>query len=249
MFDSLIVSKTSKIQKVAVAFVIVSFTIHFIIIGYMALDAYLTIPEILTPAVTVTFINATAIAPPPPPRAPARKEKQKKEKPKVEKKEVEVPKLRELMVSSEIPDEISTEIEPEAPTLDDMISAGVEGGLEGDVLGGGFGVPDGLVSVPDEFRRFTSEMTRPSKIRAPAPLYPELAKQAGITCVVIVEAKIDTNGNVKDATILRSCPVFEEQFNAAVMDALAQWKFTPATLNGVPVAVRYTLTIKFTFKG
>jgi protein TonB len=245
MFDSLVVSKRSKIQKATIAFAILSFVIHFVVIGAVALDSYLTIPEIIAPAVTVTFVNATAIAPPPPPRAPARKDKPEQKKEEVKKDKPEVPKLRELMVASAIPDEISMEIEPEAPTLDDMIAGGVEGGLDGEALGGGFGVPDGLVSVPDEFRRFTSEMTRPNKIRAPEPIYPELAKQAGISCTVIVEAKIDTNGNVVDASILRSCPVFEEQFNQAVMDVLPRWKFTPATLNGVPVAVRYTLRVSF----
>lgn len=247
MFDQLVVSKKTPFQKLAFAILVLSLVLHFVVIGSLALDAYLTVPEIMAPAVTVTFINATAIAPPPPPRAPARKEQEKKDKPKVEKKEVEVPKMRELMVASEIPDEISEEIQPEAPTIDDVISGGVEGGLTGDEFsGGGFGVPDGLVSVPDEFQRITSDMVKPNKIRAPSPVYPELAKQASISCVVIIEAKIDTNGNIVDATILRSCPVFEEQFNQAVMDVLPQWKFSPALLNGVPVAVRYTLTIKFT---
>jgi len=246
MFDSLIISKKTKLQKAAVAFAVLSFVIHFVVIGSVALDSYLTIPEIMPPAVTVTFLNATALAPPPPPRAPARKEETQEKKPEPQKKEVEVPKLRELMVASAIPDDISVEVQPEAPSLNDMIAGGVDGGLEGDVIGGSeFGVPDGLVSVPDEFRRLTSEMKKPEKIRSPNPVYPELAKQAGIACNVIVEAKIDAGGNVVDATILRSCPVFEEQFNQAVLDVLPQWKFTPAILNGVPVAVRYTLTVSF----
>ncbi|MBN2382924.1 energy transducer TonB [bacterium] len=246
MFDSLIVSKRTKLQKAAIAFAVASLLIHFVVIGSVALDSYLTVPDIMPPAVTVTFLNATAIAPPPPPRAPARKEEQKEQQKQEQKKDVEKPILRELMVASEIPDDISYEVQPEAPSLSDLLSSGVEGGLDGDVLGGAdYGVPDGLVSVPDEFQRFTSEMKKPEKIRAPAPAYPELAKQAGIACNVIVEAKIDAGGNVVDATILRSCPVFEEQFNQAVLDVLPQWKFTPAILNGVPVAVRYTLTVSF----
>lgn len=247
MFDSLVVSKKTPIQKLAIALVVLSVTVHSVIIGYVALDAYLTIPEIIAPAVTVTFVNATAMAPPPPPRAPARKEQEQKKETEAVKKDVEVPRMRELIVASEIPDEIADELEATAPTLDEFISGGVDGGLEGDAIGGstGFGVPDGLVSVPDEFRRLTADMVKPNQIRAPKPVYPELAKQAGITCTVIIEAKIDTNGNIVDASILRSCPVFEEQFNQAVLDVLPQWKFSPALLNGVPVAVRYTLTVTF----
>jgi periplasmic protein TonB len=246
MFDYVVVSKQSPIQKLAIALVVASLTVHFVIIGSVAMDAYLTIPAIMAPAVTVTFINASAAAPPPPPRAPARKEQQEEKKEVEKKKDVEAPKMRELIVASEIPDEIKTEIEPEAPTIDEFVSGGVEGGLEGGIAGSdGFGVPDALVSVPDEFRMVTSDMTKPNKIRGPNPVYPDLAKQAGMTCTVIVEAKIDTNGNVVDARILRSCPVFEEQFNQAVMDVLPQWKFTPAILNGVPVAVRFNLTVTF----
>lgn len=247
MFDTLVVSKKSKIQKLAIFMVVFSVVIHLVVIGSIYLDSYLTIPAIIAPAVTVTFINATAIAPPPPPRAPARKEK-KKDKPKVEKKKdkVEIPKMRELMVSNEIPDEISDEVQPETPTIEDFAKGGVAGGLSGDEMGvGSFGVPDAMVTVPDEFRIMTSEMRKPRKIRAPQPVYPELAKQAGATCVVILEAKIDTNGNVVDATILRPCSVFPDQFNQAIMDVIPLWKFTPATLNGVPVAVRYTLTVRF----
>jgi len=60
--------------------------------------------------------------------------------------------------------------------------------------------------------------------------------------VVILEAVIDTNGDVADARILRSIPMLDQ----AAVDAVRQWRFTPTLLNGVPVQVIMTVTVNFT---
>jgi periplasmic protein TonB len=58
---------------------------------------------------------------------------------------------------------------------------------------------------------------------------------------VIVEATIGPNGNVQDAKVLRSHPLLE----AAALDAVRQWEFTPTLLNGSPVSVVMTVTVDF----
>jgi TonB family protein len=60
------------------------------------------------------------------------------------------------------------------------------------------------------------------------PGYPPLARDSG---VVLVEARIDAGGNVVAATAIRSRPPFD----APAIDALRQWKFTPARVRGTPV--------------
>ena len=59
--------------------------------------------------------------------------------------------------------------------------------------------------------------------------------------MVIVEAVIGVDGSITDVKVLRSIPLLDE----AAVEAVRQWKFTPTTLNGVPVPVVMTLTVNF----
>jgi protein TonB len=82
----------------------------------------------------------------------------------------------------------------------------------------------------------------PTKIRDVRPIYPPEALAAGIQGVVILEAVIDQGGVVSDVRVLRSIPLLDQ----AAVDAVRQWQFTPALLNGVPVSVTMTMTVNFT---
>jgi protein TonB len=62
--------------------------------------------------------------------------------------------------------------------------------------------------------------------------------------VVIVEATIGSDGSVQNARVLRSIPLLD----AAALDAVKQWQFTPTLLNGVPVPVIMTVTVQFTLQ-
>jgi protein TonB len=44
--------------------------------------------------------------------------------------------------------------------------------------------------------------------------------------------------------VLRSVALLD----AAAMDAVRSWRYTPTTLNGVPVAVLMTVTVTFTLQ-
>ena len=90
--------------------------------------------------------------------------------------------------------------------------------------------------------RVTGDVTEPKKIKDVKPVYPRLAESARISGVVIAEIVIDTNGDVRDARILRSIPMLDQ----AALDAIRQWRYTPTTLNGVPVELVMTVTVSFT---
>jgi protein TonB len=59
--------------------------------------------------------------------------------------------------------------------------------------------------------------------------------------VVIIEATIDTDGQVVAARVLRSVPLLDD----AALQAVRQWQYKPATLNGQAVAVLMTVTVRF----
>jgi len=85
-------------------------------------------------------------------------------------------------------------------------------------------------------------MKTPIKVFDAQPVYPEIAKTAGVQGVVITELLIDQEGHVSDARILRSIPLLDQ----AALDAVRQWRFTPTLLNGTPVPVVMTATVQFT---
>jgi protein TonB len=73
------------------------------------------------------------------------------------------------------------------------------------------------------------------------PAYPALARTQHIQGDVRVDALIGVNGRVTSMKVI-SGPTLLHQ---AAMDALRQWKYQPATLDGKPVAMHLTVTIQF----
>jgi protein TonB len=89
--------------------------------------------------------------------------------------------------------------------------------------------------------RLHEGMQPPRKIVDAQPAYPEIAQRARVEGIVIIEAVIDTRGNIDSARVLRSLPLLD----GAALDAVRQWKYTAALLNGVPVPVIVTVTVTF----
>jgi protein TonB len=73
------------------------------------------------------------------------------------------------------------------------------------------------------------------------PTYPSIARSSGIEGSVVVDTAIDAAGNVTTTKVI-SGPAMLRQ---AAVDALRRWKYSPATLNGEPIAVHITVTINF----
>ena len=77
------------------------------------------------------------------------------------------------------------------------------------------------------------------------PAYPRAAITIRKEGTAVVLATIDASGQVVDARILVD-PGFG--LGASARDAVLQFRFRPATLNGRPVAVRYQLTVNFNLR-
>ena len=73
------------------------------------------------------------------------------------------------------------------------------------------------------------------------PGYPAAAMQQGIEAVVMVETRVDADGNVSELRIIKGHPMFDE----AAMNAVRQWRFRPAQLNGQPRQGSVTVTFVF----
>ena len=75
------------------------------------------------------------------------------------------------------------------------------------------------------------------------PIYPPAMREAGLTGVVPIEAIIGRDGTVSSVRVL-SAQVHPD-FAIAALDAVRQWRFTPTLLNGVPVEVVMTVSVRF----
>ena len=94
--------------------------------------------------------------------------------------------------------------------------------------------------------RIGGDVKAPVVISRVEPIYPAEARAARVTGVVIVEAVITADGDVRDVKVLKPLPFGLDQ---AAANAVKQWKFRPATRNGQPVDVIFNLTIAFKLDG
>jgi TonB family protein len=83
----------------------------------------------------------------------------------------------------------------------------------------------------------------PKIVNKVQPEYPASARDAKIEGTVVVDTVIDEQGRVRNPTVAESSG--NADLDRSAVDTVAQWTFQPATLDGKPVEVYYTLTIRF----
>ena len=94
---------------------------------------------------------------------------------------------------------------------------------------------------PDKPVRVGGQIKAPRKVRDQPPAYPDVAKQARVEGVVVLEAVISPQGRVTEVKVLRGSPLLDD----AAVNAVKSWVYTPTLLNGVPVPVVMTVTVSF----
>jgi protein TonB len=92
--------------------------------------------------------------------------------------------------------------------------------------------------------RVGGNIDAPIRTTYKAPVYPPLAQAARVDGTVILEATIDAQGVVQNVRVLRSVPLLD----AAAIEAVRQWRYTPTRLNGQAVPVIMTVTVTFSLK-
>jgi protein TonB len=92
--------------------------------------------------------------------------------------------------------------------------------------------------------RVGGAIVAPKLVKRVAPVYPELAAQARLNGLVIIEAQVDTNGVVKNVKVLRGAPLFDEP----ALEAVRQWRYQPLLLNGERMEFIVVVTVVFNLK-
>ena len=125
----------------------------------------------------------------------------------------------------------------EAPSISSGNSDADAGGLDSGLSAG-----NGNQPAAPEMPLPVGGDVKPAKLTSSvSPVYPILAKNQHVSGDVRVDAFIDANGRVTTMKVI-SGPTLLHQ---AAMDALRQWRYQPAALDGKPVAMHLTVTLKF----
>ena len=205
----------------------VSLFSHSLIIAMFVVLPILAAP--LMPGVLNDSMSAfvTTVPPTPPPPPAIRK---------TELKPVANPNAAPLVTPTEVKPETFVPVETPGSEV------GVVGGVEDIVTI--LAPPPVVVKSPEPPKPVVvgGTIRRPVKVSGADPVYPPIARAAGVQGLVIIEATIGIDGRVTNARILRGIPLLDQ----VALEAVRSWEYTPTTLNGVEVPVIMTVTVTFT---
>jgi TonB family protein len=125
----------------------------------------------------------------------------------------------------------------EAPSISSGNSDGNVSGLDSGLAAGNGKQP----AAPEVPLPVGGDVRSAKLISSVSPVYPNLAKNQHVSGDVRVDALIDANGRVTTMKVI-SGPTLLQQ---AAMDALRQWKYQPAALDGKAVPMHLTVTLQF----
>jgi protein TonB len=238
-FESLVLTEPSSLVKGRSATLAFSLFIHAALIAAVLVLPLFWYDFLPAPgeAVRAFFAPPPELAPPPPPPPPPPAGARPVTRAPAAPRPVEDAKFV-------APIEVPTEIKPEE-SLDIGVEGGVPGGVEGGVPGGVVGgIVGGLPAeapAPKNIVRIGGKIQAPKKVHHVSPEYPQLAAQAHLSAIIILEAQVNTRGQVESVRVLRGAPLFDEPAVAAVK----QWRYQPLLLNGVPTDFILTVTVVF----
>jgi len=208
-----------------------SFLVHTAMLAAVMVVRIFATTELPDPPISTKFMMAVAEtpeAPPPPPRVT----------------QTTTPAVNQSAIPLVAPPSIAPKIPGDIPDTA-PVSSVVGAGTFGDPVG------DGVVGPPPPPRivpppapqpiRPGGNIRPPQKVHNVAPAYPPIAQAARVSGTVILDALITEDGSVRDVKVLRSVALLD----AAAIEAVRQWRFTPTLLNGIPVQVIMTVTVTF----
>jgi TonB family protein len=102
-----------------------------------------------------------------------------------------------------------------------------------------------LIKFEEDAVKVVGPAKPPKLLKTVSPVYPEKARKEKVEGIVVLNARIDIQGNVKGVIIIHSD---SELFSAAAMEAVKQWKYEPYLIKGQPEEVIFTVTVRFALK-
>lgn len=208
----------------------------------IAIAATLVVVPLLHPEKLAFHVDTPLVFTPPPPRPPVR---------------VDTQQVAESASSPTIP----ITLRPLIPIIDHHPGpASEDAPVIGTIhMGGGDGFPGALTASdsrgpavtvvpaqhPAQRVRVSNGVTAGVLFAPIRPIYPAIARAAGISGAVVVEAIISKTGTVESLHVVSGSPMLRE----AALDAIKSARYRPYLLNGEPAEIQTTFTVNFTIGG
>ncbi len=238
MFEDSLMESGGRIRTKAKWTTALSFLLQCGIVGVLVL-----LPLIFTEALPKGQLTTFLIAPPPPPPPPPPPAPVH-----VVKQHVSEIVNNQLRTPSKIPKKIEKVVEDEAPPpASSGVIGGVVGGVPGGTTGGVIGglvtstAPPPSVAKPVGPKKVSSGVMEGNLLKRIDPPYPSMAKIAHIQGDVVLQATISKQGTIENLRGVSGHPILIQ----AAMEAVRQWRYRPYELNGEPVEVETTVTVRF----
>ena len=103
-------------------------------------------------------------------------------------------------------------------------------------------IPAELVDRSGVYSAVPPGGTQPEEIDRVVPRYPAAARAANVGGAVVIRGIVRRDGSIDDVEIIKDLPY---GLGDAARNAVRQWRFRPATYQGDPIDVYYTVTVNF----
>ena len=248
MFEDSLFASTARLSPRRGWAAAISFGFQAVILGILVL-----IPMVFTNALPVNSLKGLVFLPPVPtrtagtPRPPEVRHARPNTSNFVNSQLVqprEVPRTTVRIVDNRLLD--SGGYDP-GPAIDGAIP--VTGNQRGNAIAALLnGIPQPVqshnIALPKSVR-LSSGVTDGLLIHKITPLYPTLARQAGIQGQVLLQATIGRDGTIQNLQLVSGHPMLV----GAAINAVRQWRYRPYLLNNEPVEVETQITVNFTLGG
>jgi len=221
----------------------VSIAVHALLIAALVIiPVYFASNTLQLQKLTPTYVfTLPPVAAPPPPPASARTPQTAVHS--------SAPVVQQAFVAPRaIPKLISTPAPASSAPAPDLSAGelgGVPGGVPGGVLGGLLGgtgtVGPAAPTNAGGIVRVGGSVRPPELLQQTQPDYPEIARAAHVQGTVVIDAVIDTTGNVISERAVSGPGLLVP----AALSAVQQWKYQPTFLNGKPVKLAMEVTVSF----
>ena len=245
--------KSRKTESLGTRLIIftASLTLHLFIFFFLVISPLLKIKNLPSLEIYRVFLAPPPAPPPPPPLGTSAKVDKAKNKRGIKPVQIDFVSIPGRFIAPlEIPYEIAggelTNIGVEYGEEGGVpggVAGGVKGGVVGGVLGGVIGgvlggILEGELKTP---LRIEGQYKPPRLVKRIKPHYPEIARQARVSGIVVLEATTDVYGRVKYVKVLRSIELLDQE----AINAVKQWIYEPMVINGKPRSVIFTVSVNF----
>jgi protein TonB len=236
MFEDSLLESAGRLKTGRRRTTAVSFALESGLVGALVL-----VPLIFTQALPKARLNITVVPPPPAAARPAPPSPVTHTRPQTNYVDALVPPVRIPHGIAHVVDQPGSPEETASVGVPNGVGSGNATGVLHSILAAA-AMPPPTPSIPRAPVRVSTGVMNGYIVHQVQPVYPPIAKTAGIEGPVLLQATISRTGAIENLRVLSGHPMLVK----SALDAVRQWRYRPYLLNNEPVEVETQVTVNFT---